>query len=171
MTYLLDVNALLAFRYAKHMHYTRVRHWLERQEVNERGALRLATCAITELGFVRVATGPACLVPQMEHACADLMRLKRDRRFAFLGDAISAESLPAWVTKSKHTTDGHLLQLSRGLGRNPRHPGHRNPRCALDPRASERCQRSPRAETSLQRRRLSAATGCNLPAPARSDTH
>ncbi len=67
MTYLLDVNALLAFRYAKHMHYTSVRHWLERQEVNERGALRLATCAITELGFVRVATGPACLVPQIEH--------------------------------------------------------------------------------------------------------
>lgn len=29
MTYLLDVNVLLAFRYAKHVHHERVSRWLE----------------------------------------------------------------------------------------------------------------------------------------------
>ncbi len=60
MTYLLDVNALVAFGYANHIHHLRVINWLGDLRGNQR-TLRLATCAITELGFVRIATGPARL--------------------------------------------------------------------------------------------------------------
>lgn len=82
----------------------------------ERDDLLLATCSITELGFVRVATGPARLATQVEAACEELIRLKRDRRCLFLGDPISAEHLPPWVLKSDQTTDGHLLQLASAYG-------------------------------------------------------
>lgn len=116
MTYLLDVNALLAFRYATHVHHERVRRWLEGRTETERDDLLLATCSITELGFVRVATGPARLTTQVIAACAELTRLKRDRRCIFLGDPIGAERLPSWVLKSKQTTDGHLLQLASAYG-------------------------------------------------------
>jgi len=116
VTYLLDVNALLAFRYATHVHYERVRKWLEGRREAERDGLLLATCSITELGFVRVATGPARLATQVGAACAELTRLKRDRRCIFLGDPIGAEHLPSWVLKSDQTTDGHLLQLASAYG-------------------------------------------------------
>ena len=116
MTHLLDVNALLAFHYAKHAHHERFSRWLEIREQTEGNRLLLATCAITELGFVRVATGPARLAPLIESACKDLTLLKRDHRFVFLGDPLSAERLPGWVVKSKQTTDGHLLQLASAYG-------------------------------------------------------
>jgi uncharacterized protein len=56
MMYLLDVNALLAYHYATHVHHARVRNWIYRQqdEIGRRN-VTLATCAITELGFVRIA--------------------------------------------------------------------------------------------------------------------
>lgn len=116
MTYLLDVNALLAFHYATHAHHERVGRWLRDQTEAERDHLLVATCSITELGFVRVATGPARFATQVEAACAELTRLKRDRRCIFLGDPIGAERLPSWVLKSKQTTDGHLLQLASAYG-------------------------------------------------------
>ena len=94
MTYLLDVNALLAFHYAKHVHHERVSRWLEARKQTEGNDLLLATCAITELGFVRIATSPARLAEQVQGACTDLMRLKRDHRFVFLGDPLGAEQLP-----------------------------------------------------------------------------
>ncbi len=34
-------------------------------------------------------------------------------RIAFLPDDLSAESLPAYVTRPRDTTDGHLLALAR----------------------------------------------------------
>lgn len=115
MIYLLDVNALVAFGYAKHVHYPRVIDWLNTLRGNQR-TWCLATGAITELGFVRVATGPAGLASSIEQACADLKQLKEDQRVTFLGDALGAEWLPAWVRKSKQTTDGHLVQLASAWG-------------------------------------------------------
>ncbi len=116
MTYLLDVNALLAFGYATHVHHRRVLRWLKAMTHRERDSLQLATCAITELGFIRVATGPARLTQEVNKACTDLMLLKRDKRLTFLDDALSAERLPSWVVRSKQTTDGHLLQLASSYG-------------------------------------------------------
>ena len=49
MTYLLDVNALVALGFVNHEFHDRVVSWLRAQN-----SLVLATCSITELGFVRV---------------------------------------------------------------------------------------------------------------------
>jgi uncharacterized protein len=110
--YLLDVNVLLALRYQDHVHHERASHWLESLQPKHGETPALATCAITELGFVRIASRAAGFAPRVAGACLDLVRLKKTGSFCFLPDELGAERLPAWVTKSKQTTDGHLLQLA-----------------------------------------------------------
>jgi hypothetical protein len=41
-----------------------------------------------------------------------LLALQGTLPFVFFRDGLSTKDLPAWVTKSKQTTDGHLLQLA-----------------------------------------------------------
>lgn len=109
MTYLLDVNALLALGHDAHAMHDRAQAWVAAR----RRADRLATCAITELGFVRV--GPqARLSPDVAGAAGLLTALKRSRRPAFvlLADNVGADALPAWVKSPGQTTDGHLLALA-----------------------------------------------------------
>jgi len=110
VTYLLDVNALLALGFHEHEFHERLAHWvagLDRETT-------LATCSITELGFVRVL----CQVPQyritIEQARALLARLKsaRSRRFTFMVDGHDTEHLPKWVKTGRQTTDGHLCALA-----------------------------------------------------------
>jgi hypothetical protein len=74
---------------------------------------RLATCAITELGFVRI--GPqARLSPDIASSRELLKRLKQGKRPAFvlLSDELGADRLPAWVKAPTQTTDGHLVALA-----------------------------------------------------------
>lgn len=49
MIYLLDVNVLVALGFVNHEFHARVSHWIQSAR-----PLQLATCAITELGFIRV---------------------------------------------------------------------------------------------------------------------
>jgi predicted nucleic acid-binding protein len=58
MTYLLDVNVLLAMSYVKHVHHDRAEQWVNTVQGDD-DSVNLATCSITELGFVRVASGSA----------------------------------------------------------------------------------------------------------------
>ena len=66
--------------------------------------------------MVRVACGPAALSLDVGTACADLMQLKNTLPFVFLRDSLDGLRLPDWVTKSKQTTDGHLLALASSYG-------------------------------------------------------
>ena len=110
MTYLLDVNALLALGLHEHEFHARLARWV--------AALRpgdvLATCPITELGFVRILAQ----VPQYRitigQARTLLARLKsaRARRFTFIADDHGVEHLPPWVKTPRQTTDGHLAALA-----------------------------------------------------------
>ncbi len=52
MKYLLDVNALVALGFLEHEFHERVARWVRR--LAAKGTPELATCSITELGFVRV---------------------------------------------------------------------------------------------------------------------
>lgn len=54
MTFLFDVNVLLALHDQDHQSHELVHQFISRQ-----AKLRWATCAITEAGFVRVASSPA----------------------------------------------------------------------------------------------------------------
>lgn len=54
MRYLLDVNALIALGITRHEFRDRVRDWVASLSAN--GTPELATCSITELGFVRIVS-------------------------------------------------------------------------------------------------------------------
>ena len=116
MIYLLDINVLLAMSYITHVHHARAMCWF--------GDLdschpfdRLATCSITEIGFVRVAGNKrGNLAKTVATAREDLARLKEDWLMTFLGDPLGADHLPPWVTRPEHVTDGHLLSLAKGWG-------------------------------------------------------
>jgi predicted nucleic acid-binding protein len=117
MIYLLDVNVLLALGYTSHVHHARVTVWLaEQRELYSPSAVKLATCATTELGFVRIAGGSSRLAPSVAEARTDLERLKLRERMMFFGDRVLGRDLPDWVTKPAHTTDGHLVVLAKANG-------------------------------------------------------
>lgn len=116
MIHLLDVNVLLALHYTQHVHHSRALRWSRGLWRAAECEVRLASCSITELGFVRIASGPAALSPDVSTACADLLQLKNTLPFIFFRDSLSGSRLPDWVTKSKQTTDGHLLQLASSHG-------------------------------------------------------
>jgi predicted nucleic acid-binding protein len=111
---LLDVNALVALGFSAHEHHPRVSAWVAALP----GGDLLATCAITELGFVRVLN----LVPQYRITVDDSkkligkLRANRRRRFVFFSDDRGVAALPAWVKTGKQTTDGHLLELAAANG-------------------------------------------------------
>ena len=109
MTYLLDVNALLALAHAAHVHHGRMEVWVRSLARRD----RLATCAITELGFVRIAP-QVRLSPDVAGARDLLSVLRRNRRrpFVRLADELGADSLPSWVRTPAQTTDGHLVALA-----------------------------------------------------------
>jgi toxin-antitoxin system PIN domain toxin len=108
--YLLDVNALLALGHAAHVHHSRVGAWL----VSLVDGDGLATCSITELGFVRIAP-QARLSPSVAAAKELLVRLTSSDRptFTRLADDLRADALPDWVMSPAQTTDGHLSELAR----------------------------------------------------------
>lgn len=112
MTYLLDVNVLIALGVSTHEFHERVSTWLTSLDWS---ADRLATCAITELAFVRIVPQLPGLGVDVAQAKELLRRFKRNKRvrFELLPDAMGAERLPAWVKIPRQTTDGHLLELAK----------------------------------------------------------
>ena len=109
MTYLLDVNALVALGFLQHPFHGRVADWIQAQ-----GFPPMATCSITELGFLRVLTQVSAYGLTIDHAQTLLQRLKRSRSpgFTFVSDDHDISHLPRWVKAPKHITDGHLVQLA-----------------------------------------------------------
>jgi hypothetical protein len=112
MRYLLDVNALIALGFLEHEFHGRVARWIRRLAAN--GPPELATCSITELGFVRVLAQAPQYGFTVAQACDLLQRLKAAQRvsFTFIPDGQDVSYLPSWVKTAKQTTDGHLAQLA-----------------------------------------------------------
>ena len=116
MRFLLDVNALVAFGVFEHDFHERVAgsvHGLE-----ESGVPELATCSITELGFVRVVSQVPGYAFTVSEARILLLQLKSGNtpNFKFLRDDQDISHLPNWVNAAGQTTDGHLLQLAKANG-------------------------------------------------------
>jgi predicted nucleic acid-binding protein len=116
MTYLLDVNALLALGVLHHEFHERVAAWVARLAKN--GIPDLATCSITELGFVRVLSHAQQYRFSVVHARGLLLLLKvaESIRYTFIPDAHDISHLPKWVKSPKWTTDGHLVELAKANG-------------------------------------------------------
>lgn len=113
MKYLLDVNALVALGFIHHEFHNRIATWVKAQEFPE-----MATCSITELGFVRVLSQAPAYGFTVVQARTVLLRLKRAKilTFIFITDNHDISHLPAWVKSPKQTTDGHLVELARVIG-------------------------------------------------------
>jgi len=109
MTYLLDVNALVALGLVHHEFHGRVAAWLRAQHFP-----LLATCSITELGFLRVlaqAPGYGFTVAQARTLLLQIKQAKA-AKFTFIPDDHDVSQLPMWVKTAGQTTDGHLLKLA-----------------------------------------------------------
>jgi predicted nucleic acid-binding protein len=113
MIYLLDVSALLALGLREHALHERVAAWVRTFEVQEE--VRFATCAITELGFLRILTQASSYNFTITQGKMLLSQMKRTKglRFSFLPDEQGVEDLPLWVKAPKQITDGHLLELAK----------------------------------------------------------
>jgi uncharacterized protein len=113
MIYLLDVNALVALGFINHEFHTRVARW-----VQSTGSPQLASCSITELGFLRVLAQAPAYGFTVAQARSLLLRLKEARTspLAFIPDGHDVSHLPGWVKAPKQITDGHLSNLARANG-------------------------------------------------------
>lgn len=114
MRYLLDVNALVAFGHTDHLFHARVVKWAA--TVAGHDIPKFATCPITELGFVRVMSQVYSVSVVEAKALLAAVKEYDGLDFEFVADDHGASRLPVWVTGSKQTTDGHLLELSRANG-------------------------------------------------------
>jgi predicted nucleic acid-binding protein len=112
MSYLLDINVLLAFTYESHVFHSKVESWIWHVESTNLERPLFALCSMVELGFIRIASGSSKLAESLFAARSDLRRTKAALQPAFLPDDVEGDRLPSWVTVSKHTTDGHLLELA-----------------------------------------------------------
>ena len=109
MIYLLDVNALVALGFINHEFHDRIAAWVQSQK-----SPSLASCSITELGFVRVLTQAPAYGFTVTQARTLLLRLKEARTspLAFIPDEHDVSHLPTWVRAPKQITDGHLSKLA-----------------------------------------------------------
>jgi uncharacterized protein len=113
MKYLLDVNVLVALGFLQHEFHECVAGWVH--TLASREIPELATCSITELGFVRVLAQAPQYGFTIAHARTLLLRLKTGNslKFTFITDDHDVSHIPAWVKTAKQITDGHLVQLAK----------------------------------------------------------
>ena len=109
----MDVNALLALLVMEHEFHARVGNWVER--LGARGVPELATCPITELGFVRVVAQAQQYGSSIALARDLLLKVKNSDaiRWIFIPDDHDISRLPRWARTPRQTTDGHLAELAR----------------------------------------------------------
>ena len=112
MKYLLDVNALIGWAYPGSPHYLSFHRWKSSAGISPAD---FATCAITELGFVRVSMLKFQLT--LPDAVAILARLKADiGTLDHFIDRLPPPVFPPWATAEGHTTDAYLCQVARAHG-------------------------------------------------------
>jgi predicted nucleic acid-binding protein len=110
------VNALVALGFLEHEFHERVASWVLR--LGKGTPYQILTCAITELGFVRVLSQAPQYGLTVAQARTLLASLKRQRAvpFEFIADDHDISRLPVWVKTPRQTTDGHLAELARAHG-------------------------------------------------------
>ena len=102
MKVLLDVNALLAWEHANSPHHAVFHEWVAQSRPE------LWTCALTELGFIRVSM--QVFGYDRTTAKTALKRIKKATD-GFVSEAPSPE-LPQWTKSARQTTDASLVQLA-----------------------------------------------------------
>jgi len=114
MTYLLDVNVLLALAWPMHVHHGPAQEWFGNHHRSG-----WATCGVTESGFIRVSSNrratPAARSPG--EAALLLHRMCQLDGHVFLDDSVRLSKHPevisAHVHGSSQVTDAHLILIAR----------------------------------------------------------
>jgi predicted nucleic acid-binding protein len=102
--------------FGDHLFHEPVAQWVH--ALVSRGEDALATCAITELGFVRVLAQAPQYGFTIEDTRTLLLHLKSEGSaiFSFLADDREVSHLPKWVKVPKQITDGQLIRLAKANG-------------------------------------------------------
>jgi predicted nucleic acid-binding protein len=110
------MECFVALGFLQHEFHRRVAGWVH--TLASKGVLELATCSITELGFVRVLAQAPQYGFTIAPARTLLLRLKTGEalKFTSIADDHDVSRIPAWVKTAKQTTDGHLAQLAKAKG-------------------------------------------------------
>ena len=114
---LLDVNVLIALAWPQLVHHAAAHRWFESKS---RGAW--ATCAITQLAFVRISSNPRIITeavaPRSAHAAlAQLINLPGHVYWEALPPPASSASLAAVpVVGHRQVTDAYLIDRARHHG-------------------------------------------------------
>ncbi len=112
MKYLLDVNALVALGNGAHAAHAAAEQWLARKQ---KAGAELASCAVTELGFVRVSVQIE-LLPNVATARDVLAKMKESIGMELIADRLGMDRLPDYVKKPNQLTEGHLSALAEANG-------------------------------------------------------
>lgn len=114
MKYLFDVNVLLALAHQDHVDHDKASGWF-------RSACKVSdaflTCAITELGFVRISV-QAGLSQDLAAALGTLAGMKTSSPvpFVLVPDPLGVAEMPKYVRTPAQLTDGHLARLAETSG-------------------------------------------------------
>jgi predicted nucleic acid-binding protein len=106
VSWLLDVNFVLASRWTTHSDHQAAQAWLD--SVNG-----FHTCAISELGFVRISLSSA-YGATWKDIQESLHKLHGRHSHHFLADDVRGDDVPQ--TGAKDTTDAHLVMLAKKHG-------------------------------------------------------
>ena len=113
MTFLLDVNLLMALLWENHEHHATARRWL--QSVTD-----FATCPVSQLGFARVSSHPLLGYSMSpDQAFSVLRRFLADSRHRFIPDDLSCEDRVVQTDLmggANQITDHYLVALARQHG-------------------------------------------------------
>jgi hypothetical protein len=110
VTFLLDVNLLMALLWENHEHHHIVRRWF-------RGVTGFSTCPVAQLGFARVSSHPLLgygMSPDQSFGV--LRRLLADPRHRFVPDDMSCEDRVVrtdMMAGANQVTDHYLVALAR----------------------------------------------------------
>ena len=102
MKYLLDVNALIAVIWTDHASHATTESWIRERD--------LATCPLSEIGFLRISTNPKALGATMPDARKLLEDFCSKHSVEFVPADLPA--LKSLARKSEEVTDSYLAELA-----------------------------------------------------------
>src|SRR5687768_9280223 len=106
MKYLLDVNMLLAAIWTTHESHKKAVGWIEGK--------KLASCAISEIGFLRISTHPKALNSDMGSARTLLESFLNEHAVEFL--PLDLPGLKSRAANSEAVTDTYLADFAHSKG-------------------------------------------------------
>jgi len=105
--FLLDVSALIAWHHGRAPKHRGFHAWAAKEHFDE-----FATCAHTELGFIRVS------MQAFGHSLVEAETALVEVRKATGGfiETAPPPKLSVWATKAAHTSDAYLVQVAASAG-------------------------------------------------------